>query len=571
MLPYSLDETSCPNVNALWGAVAAATLERLGVETVVLSPGSRSAPLAVAFAASKMEVVPVLDERSAAFFALGRAKLTRQPVVLVCTSGSAGAHYLPAVIEAHESHVPLIVLTADRPPEMRHCHSGQTIDQTKLYGGFVRFFAEAALPDAGDFVLRSWRALLRQAHRRSCGPDTGPVQVNVPFRDPLSPEKVGSGIQIASGVSARAFVEGLQPNAELPEIRSVGSELAGCGVVIVGPGQALPAGSDPGIVLADAASPERHRGGGVVAHYDLILRSEIVVTSWSPKEVTLVGPPPTSKVLRGWLERTNSEVVAVSAFPESVDPTHRAGRQTATMTGPGLVDESWQQFWRDADARVSSVFREELRATPAFFEGRLPVVLNDHLPEETNVHFASSMPVRDAEFFWPTNEKRFQPFANRGANGIDGMISTALGIGHRATSPTVLVMGDLAFLHDVGALAVRPKFVGTLTIFVINNRGGGIFENLPISQYDPPFEELFATPQEVSLADLCRAYGVEYVQPKEWAEVVELAEEAGSFRGLRVVELVTDRKRDTALRREIFAKAVNALEEAIKKGEIVVP
>lgn len=571
-LPFSLEDTTYPNVNALWGAVAAATLERLGVRTAVLSPGSRSAPLVVALAASSMDVVPVLDERSAGFFALGRAQESGQPVVLVCTSGSAGSHYLPAIIEAHESHVPLLVLTADRPPELRHCHSGQTIDQQKLYGGFVRFYAEAALPDADDVVLRSWRALLAQAHRRSLFPDTGPVHVNVPFRDPLAPVQVGGGVAIAGGLSARGFAGEIQaPEHWVAASGGEREKLSGRVLVVVGPDgyNEVPETGSP--VLVEAAHAYRHRGDNAIAHYDLILRSDKLATALRPDKVVLVGPPPTSKVLRAWLGAIEAEVLAVSPFGESVDPLQVASSQVQTMPDVGVTDASYLATWRELDRYIETWVGEAFEDAPVFFEGKVPLVLKKSLPIGSMVCLASSMPIRDAEFFWPVNDKKFRPFANRGANGIDGTISTALGVAHGAESPVALVVGDLAFLHDVGALALRPRFRGSLTIFVINNSGGGIFENLPISGFEPPFEELFATPQEVGIADLCRAYGVEYRRPQTWEEVASIAGAVGQGQGIRVVELVTDRKRDTRMRREIFATIVKKLEDAVASGEIDLP
>lgn len=569
------------NRNTLWASVLVETLVRSGVRQTVVSPGSRSTPLAMALAVhAGIEAIPVLDERSAAFFALGLAKQRLEPVVLLCTSGTAAANYFPAIIEASESGVPLLVLTADRPPELRACASGQTIDQLKLFGGYVNFFHEVGLPAATLGALRYLRQTVVHALGRTRLPFAGPVHLNVPFRDPLPPIPDAAAAAFAKEIDWETFLAQVAP----PEHTVAGVAEPHLrpdvhGIIVVGPaqpGNAEEFAASVGEiarrldwpVLADGLSPLRNHSAAVpnlVTTYDLVLRNAAAAERLKPEVVLCIGGWPTSKVLRGWLQTSDAVTWLVSLRPDNRDALHGRTRQLAlelstlaAMLPEALDENGYQRMWSRYDGRARTALDARMMAMPEMFEGRVAGVLAQHLPEGTSLFVANSMPVRDVEYFWPPNARRARPFVNRGANGIDGTLSTALGIAHGAEQPAVLLTGDLALLHDTNGFLLRPKFNGGLTIVLINNRGGGIFEHLPVAQFDPPFEEFFATPQEADFAKLAAAYGVEHVLVRDWAHLAGLVAKPPAS-GIRILEVRTDRKRDAATRKALFAEIAAGL------------
>ena len=579
-VPMSAPVLDFRTANSLWGSVLAESLYRCGLRHAVISPGSRSTPLTLAFAAhAGIEKVPVLDERSAAFFALGLAKAQGRPVALVCTSGTAGANYFPAVIEAQESGVSLLVITADRPPEMRECASGQTIDQQKLFGGHVNFHHELAVPEASLPQLRYLRQTLAHAYARALGAPAGPVHLNAPFRDPLVPEPGAAPTGLAtacdweaffSEVGAAAPVECWTPPPPLPS--------AVHGIIVAGPAQPADAADYAGCVrdiarrlgwpvLADGLSPLRNHamdGTLLVTTYDTILRQPAAAERLRPERVLCLGGWPTSKVLRAWLQASDAPTLLVGEGPANRDALH--GRTTHLRCSlrwfaeqlPESADlNGYAQLWPSLEKKARAGLDAALEGMTTMFEGRAAWLLARHLPPGTPLCIANSMPVRDVEYFWPPNDRRIQPVFSRGANGIDGTLSTALGVAH-GNRPTVLLTGDLALLHDANGFLTRTRLRGSLTVVLINNRGGGIFEHLPIAAVEPPFEEFFATPQAVDFATLCAAHGVEHVAVRDWAHFTALVS-ALPAAGVRVLEVRTDRKQDAAQRKRLFAEIAKVL------------
>ena len=570
------------NLNSLWAGVLVETLARCGVRQAVVSPGSRSTPLVFALAGhAAIETIPVLDERSAAFFALGLAKQTLQPVALVCTSGTATANFFPAIIEAHESGVPLLVLTADRPPELRACASGQTIDQQKIYGGYVNFFHELATPELTEAQLRYLRQTVAHATMRTLVPTAGAVHVNVPFRDPLPPvDDDGAAARLAASVDWELFFSHLSPVLSAP-VASLPPPIVPDvhGAIVVGPAQpgnietyvrsvAEIAGRLGWPVLADALSPLRnHRTlvPNVVTTYDIVLRNENAAARLKPEVVLCLGGWPTSKVLRAWIEGSGAVTWMVTDRPDNRDSLHTRGRQIVLALPmlasllPAAIDvNGYQRMWERYEQRTRPALDERLRANETLFEPKAAWLLAQHLPIKTTVFVANSMPVRDVEYVWPATDRGLRPFSNRGANGIDGTLSTALGAAHGTESPAILLTGDLALLHDTNGMLIRPKFRGSLTIVLINNRGGGIFDHLPVAQFEPPFEEYFATPQEVDFGRWCEAYGVEHVLVQNWTHFTDLISKLPAT-GIRVLELRTDRKADAAARKALFKEIAATL------------
>ena len=564
------------NTNTLWCSVLVETLVRRGVTHAVVSPGSRSTPLTMALVRHpEIEAVPVLDERSAAFFALGLAKQTRRPVLLVCTSGTAGANYFPAVIEAHESGVPLIVITADRPPEMRDCASGQTIDQQKIFGSFVGFYHELAVPEATLALLKYLRQTVAHAVERAAA--GGAVHLNAPFRDPLPPiaDETAKALETAQDWEAffavqTGFSKGFCSMAPL-------SELSGKrGVVIAGNDWAHASidrlfAKSGWPVLADALSPARMRTGGnanVVAAYDAILRDPRATVALKPECVVVLGELPTSKALRAWLTSIDVEMVHITRRTDNRDSLH--GRTRRWVVSSDQVealpfaltpaDPAWSAMWARAEAAAQTVLARAVEAEG--FEGTFTRAVAEILTEEQVIFVASSMPVRDLEYFAPVRGNGPRVLANRGANGIDGTLSTALGVAH-AGAPTVLLSGDLALLHDTNGFLVSSKLKGSLTVVLINNDGGGIFGHLPVAKFNPPFEEYWATPQHVDFARLCAAYDVPHELVETPARLTERLRAQVGVPGLRIIEVRTDRTKDAATRQRLFAEAGRAAGDAV--------
>ncbi len=560
------------NLNSLWSSVLVETLVRCGLRSAVVSPGSRSTPLTLALAAHpEIDAVPVLDERSAAFFALGQARRQHRPVVLVCTSGSAAAHYFPAIIEAHETGTPLIVLTADRPPELRDCAAGQTIDQQKLYGSYVTWYHELAVPEPRIELLRYLRQTARQAWTRAAA--SGPVHLNAPFRDPLPPLPDGGEAE-----TLRAMVDDdffAQPAA--PELRPGGLVLhqrgtPARGLIVAGP--AMP--EDPAAyaevvanlarrtgwpILADVLSPLRQYAPDdvvVVSAYHAILRNERLARELTPRMVIALEAWPTSKELRQWLEMSQAEMLMISPRAGSHDAMHGKTREieaavtALAIEGNPPVDAAWAGAWRDAETQMRGALDDWFNeARESIFEGEVAWRLARLLPDGAALCVANSMPVRDLEYFWPTSRRGLQVFSSRGANGIDGTISTAMGIAHGQDGPTVLLTGDLAFLHDSNGLQIAADLRGSLTIVVINNNGGGIFGHLPVAQFDPPFERYFSTPPSMDLGALCAGHRVAQ-RLVETSDDLVAAFTSLPAEGVRVIEVRTDRRADVATRKRLF-------------------
>ncbi|MEA5463503.1 2-succinyl-5-enolpyruvyl-6-hydroxy-3-cyclohexene-1-carboxylic-acid synthase [Leptothoe sp. PORK10 BA2] len=557
------------NTNTLWTSVMVETLSRLGLTTAVVCPGSRSTPLTVALVRHPtIETIPILDERSAAFFALGCAKRSHQPVVLVCTSGSAGANFLPAVIEAKESHIPLILFTADRPPEMRACASGQTIDQQKLLGDFVNGYGEMAIPEVK--LLSYARQTMVQTWVQTLSPTPGPFHLNCPFRDPLAPLAEPLELELDETSFFAAVLPpllGKMGQPSLPQDILERWSRNERGIIVAGPAQPQnPASYCNAVaqlsralgwpVLAESLSPLRNYQSlnpYLISTYDSLLRHP--ADQLIPDQVIQLGPLPTSKVLRQWLYQYQPLTYQVTPDALNVDPLHgrtrcvhisveSLGELFASVKANTHVSQ-YCQTWVDCDRTLQQNISHTLHTLHTPFEGKISWLLSQYLPKNTPLMIANSMPIRDMESFWQPNDQQIQPYFSRGANGIDGTLSTAMGIAHHHKN-SLLLTGDLAFLHDTNGLLNARYLKGALTVILINNQGGGIFEMLPISDFEPPFEQYFATSQTVNIADLCHAYGVQHIPIKTWEQLTKQIKDLAlpTQPCLRVLEFCTDRKAD---------------------------
>ncbi|MCZ2202790.1 2-succinyl-5-enolpyruvyl-6-hydroxy-3-cyclohexene-1-carboxylic-acid synthase [Cylindrospermopsis raciborskii] len=570
------------NVNQLWSYVVVSTLKHLGLDFAILCPGSRSTPLTLAFCqqGSDIESIPILDERSGAFFALGRAKATGKPVVLVCTSGTAGANFYPAVIEAKESRVPLLLLTADRPPELRDCHSGQTIDQVKLYGNYPNWQTELATPVAEIQMLSYLRQTIIHAWKRCQFPRGGVVHLNIPFRDPLAPVADGTDFILDTAEFFKGIIPTPLPTVNYP--LPLEWKKYERGIIIAGVAQP----QDPEKycraisclsqtlqwpVLAEGLSPVRNYADlcpYLISTYDLILRNPQLRQELTPQIIIQIGEMPTSKELRHWLMEVNAQRFVIDSSFENIDPLHgktvhlRICVEDLDFGGEGVWDsvaslclQQYLQQWCAMEAAVRKNIDDMFLKTEELTESKAAWLISHLLPVNTPLFIANSMPVRDVEFFWKPNSLRIKPYFNRGANGIDGSLSTALGIAHQhhTSLGSVMLTGDLALLHDTNGFLLRNKFLGHLTIVLINNNGGGIFEMLPIANFDPPFEDFFATPQNINFADLCVTYGVDYELIISWHQLEERLRILPT-EGIRVLEIPTNRKRDAQWRKQCLEK-----------------
>jgi 2-succinyl-5-enolpyruvyl-6-hydroxy-3-cyclohexene-1-carboxylate synthase len=506
-------------------------LVRCGMRHAVTSPGSRNAPIALTLAADeRIDAVSAIDERAAGFMALGMAKASGLPVAVTCTSGTAAANLLPAVVEAREARVPLIVLTADRPPELRDVGAGQAIDQIKLFGSAAKWFVEVGNGEPGRAWATHMRALACRAWWTASGGRPGPVHLNVALREPLAP--------VAEDLEAGDW-EGRADGRPWVEVRSAPPQVAGIeglaervaatprGVVVCGGGAgevaepvARLAAAAGWPVLAEPTSGVRcgaHDRSRVVAHYDVLLRDEAFADDVRADLVLRIGDMPTSKSLRAWVGA--AEQVVIDPHGAWNEPTRTAETilaadaaatceaLAAAVEGRGTsADSGWVARWRDADAVVASAFAE----APDGFEAKAYAGIEGALPEDALVWVSSSMPIRYVESYFPSSGKPLRFLSNRGANGIDGVVASAAGAARATGRPTFVLIGEIALLHDVGGVLAARRAGIDLTIVCVNNGGGGIFDFLPVSEHADAaaYERHVATPAEADLAALAALAGV---------------------------------------------------------------
>jgi 2-succinyl-5-enolpyruvyl-6-hydroxy-3-cyclohexene-1-carboxylate synthase len=549
-------------------------LHRCGVAGACTSPGSRSTPLVLTLARDgRIPVTSHVDERSAAFFALGLAQATGRPAVLACTSGTAGANYAPAVIEAAEAGVPLIVLTADRPPELRDVGAGQTIDQLKLYGSAAKWFFELGTHEATPERLRWIRQLACRAYGAAVEGRPGVVHVNVPLREPLVLDgpldgAPGDGGR-ADGAPWTAFVPATQDVAPLSAwVRAAGPR----GLIVAGRGADGPATAALGErlgwpVLADPLSGAR-TGDAAIAHYDALLRAPQRPGA-TPDAVLRVGDLPTSKPLRQWLASFGPDVPQAALNGGGDWPDPAAALSVVFALAPGAVaglgaaegtDPDWLRRWREADARAATAIAATL-GEDALNEPRIARELATAVPADAVVVIAASMPIRDAETFWPVLDAPPRALANRGANGIDGTISTAYGIAAADRArPTYLLIGDVALAHDVGGLLAGRRLGVPLTIVCVDNAGGGIFDFLPVAGQGAAYEEHVLTPTGLDVARAAALYDAHYVAADDLATL--RAALAARPEATTVVHVRTERAANVALHRSVWAAVEQASDES---------
>jgi 2-succinyl-5-enolpyruvyl-6-hydroxy-3-cyclohexene-1-carboxylate synthase len=585
-------------------------LVRCGLREVCTSPGSRSTPLVLSLVRERrLRATSHIDERCGGFFALGLAKASGLPVALACTSGTAAANYAPAVIEAHEARVPLLVLTADRPPELRDVGAGQTIDQIKLYGSAAKWFQEVDDQPATAERIRWLRGLACRAYWTALDGRPGPVHLNFSLREPLvldgplPDEEPGGGGRpggrpwVTRVARPPAVTETLRSEFErrtrviLVAGRSERDPLLGPALAAFAERARLP-------LLAEPTSGAR-RGGAAIAHYDALLRDPAFGAARKPELVLRVGDLPTSKPLRQWLAGLGEDTLQIAFDPENAwqDPAGAASlllpddpraaleqvpssgalpmsdeAQPAAETaaagtaatpaaehvGPTLdavlaeaTDSAWLDSWTVADRAAARAIARELDGPLS--EPRVAAELGARLPAEATLVVASSMPIREVETFFPVRPDPPRVLSNRGANGIDGTVSTAFGVAAASDGPTVLLIGDVALQHDIGALIAARRQDLELKIVLLDNGGGGIFDFLPVAREGEDFERHVATPHGLDFAHAAALYGLSY----RTAATPDELSEALTADGAALIRVRTDRAGNVALHRRIW-EAVRA-------------
>jgi 2-succinyl-5-enolpyruvyl-6-hydroxy-3-cyclohexene-1-carboxylate synthase len=550
-------------------------LARHGVTDAVIAPGSRSAPLAMALHEEpRFRLHVQIDERSAAFTALGLARVSRRPTVVACTSGTAAANFLPAVVEAHQARVPLLVLTADRPPELRHTAANQTIDQIKLYGDVVRWFAEVGVPEDDAGSVRYWRSLASRAVAETAGSPAGPVHLNLAFREPLVPEGAGFTHDLDGRPGGRPWTvrDGGRgaPTPEQVERLTVLVRTHRRGVVVVGesdsaPGPVLDLAQAAGWpVLAEPFSGAR-QGPHAISTAGLLLGDPGFAAAHRADAVVRLGRVHLSRHLGAYLAAAGEQVL-VDPDGAWLDPERAADRIVAADAGllcaavaaqvgtrePG----AWLQAWQVAEQRARSAVDALLDAEEAPSEPRTARDLSACLVDGGLLVAASSMPVRDLDLF-AAPRPGLRVLGNRGASGIDGFVSTALGAALAHPGPVTALSGDLSLLHDQNGLllADRPDLV----LVLVNNDGGGIFSFLPQARFPGSFEAVFATPHGVDFGQLAGVYGVGHRAPERAADLPGAVRAARQAGGVQLVEVRTDRAANVALHDRLRRAAVAAI------------
>ncbi|HLI32442.1 MAG TPA: 2-succinyl-5-enolpyruvyl-6-hydroxy-3-cyclohexene-1-carboxylic-acid synthase [Solirubrobacteraceae bacterium] len=573
-------------------------LVRCGMRTAATAPGSRNTPLLLALCGqAELHCVSHIDERSAGFFALGVAKASGLPAAVTCTSGTAAAELYPAVIEAHEASVPLLVLSADRPAELRECGAGQAIDQIKLYGDAVKWFFEVELPpglaaDAKGRAEAFIRTLACRAYWRCLEGRPGPVHLNFPLREPLIPT---AQIEPAAGGRAGGAPY-LRRSAAAPQNPEAVRELAALlersqrPLLVAGRREGTPAERERYAValstfahrhsiplLADPLAGAR-RGEAAIARYDAILRGERLARSLAPDLVVRVGALPTSKPLRSWLAGlTEATQVALDPLGDLQDPDGVLCLSLALDPAlaldeleplrPGNTQE-WLGRWRAADERAAQALLP-LLAREGLSELQVAAELGALLPAEATLVVSSSMPVRDIETFFPARADPPSVLCNRGANGIDGVIATASGVcfesEHAGTrGPVIALIGDVALAHDVGSLLALARLQLPLVIVLINNGGGAIFDFLPVGRAASAraiYERQVATPPGLDCGPLATLAGLAYEQAGDRASLRAALQEAIDAGTGTLIEVAGDRAENVRRHEEAFAAVAKALSD----------
>jgi 2-succinyl-5-enolpyruvyl-6-hydroxy-3-cyclohexene-1-carboxylate synthase len=584
------------NRNILWAGSFVNELAALGVKYVSLSPGSRNTPLTLAFANNKkIKSFVHIDERSSGFFALGLAKASNTPVAVVCTSGTATAELYPAIVEAYQQRVPLIICTADRPPELLNRGANQTINQNNLYRNHIRWFYDAGLPEVEIKSIRSLKLAAANAVYCSSVKSRGPVHINFPFKKPFEPKAFTNEIDTKILTYAETPLS-LKEIPCAPNESGISNEKWFLnifnyfvkferGLIIVGPDNYNPDFlhnceklsqklSYP--ILADGTSQlrfGRHRKHNIITNYDAFLRSEKFSFNHQPDIIIQFGRTVTSKGLDIFLNNCNAPRFMVNEFGDWFDPGDKALAAYAckpyifckemnnmlNSNGLSRKNSSWLKAF-NSEEDVSLKLKTEIIDRSVFpNESRVINEIINTVPDSCQIMISNSMPVRDFDYFASSSKKNIIVYNNRGASGIDGITSTALGIAAAIKKPTVLITGDLAFYYDLNGLLIAKNYKIPLLIVLINNNGGGIFEVLPISNYGDIFKKYFLVPHNLEFKKLVKAFGGRYKLITGWKSLNSSLSSAFSSKQFSVLEIKTNAVESLKTRRKFWKAVANNL------------
>jgi len=579
-----------PNINALWGSLIVEELVRTGVGLFCLSPGSRCTPLTVAVAENpRARHVVHFDERGAAYHALGWAAATHRPAALICTSGTAPANYFPAVIEASHARVPLIVLSADRPPELLDAGANQAVDQVRLFGAYVRWYAGLPCP-AKDVPPEAVLTAVDQAVHRATASPAGPVHLNCLFREPLAPLPAGGDLGPYLSTAGNWRSARVPYTAYEKPVRAVSSECrrrvaetlshAERGMLILGQ-LATRAEQDAAAQLAEAldwpvlpdidSGLRLGTGARPFAHYyDALLGTPDLAERCAPDVVLQVGSPFVSKRLLQHIENHRPRQYILAAdHPFRHDPAHavsvRVEAEVAAFCGdlareaaPGGNTE-WRGWWRAASAAADEAIAGFLAQDDAFGEPTVARLVSEWVAPDATLFVGNSMPVRDMDRFASPHGPACRVALNRGASGIDGTVATAAGYARALEAPVTALVGDVALLHDLNSLALLRGAGAAVTVIVVNNNGGGIFSFLPIAQFPQHFEEFFATPHGLRFEQAAALFGLDYYCAGSAESLIDAYERAAASGASAMIEVAADREANARLHRRLDEAVAQAV------------
>jgi 2-succinyl-5-enolpyruvyl-6-hydroxy-3-cyclohexene-1-carboxylate synthase len=566
-------------LNRQQAAMIAETAIALGMEHAVLSPGARNTPLVLALhdmqeAGWPIQLHSIIDERAAGFFALGIARRTDKPVLLTCTSGSAGTHYFPAVVEASEGQVPLLIVTADRPEELQDRGAPQTMPQAHMFGPHVRFFAQLNSPEA-DGQPDHTVDIVSNAMHAALGPAPGPVHLNAAFRKPLW--SGGEAPQSPPAIKHLSRTPVMATQTDIERLLNEVNEKSG--LIVVGPdpsGRLSPqvvealSGGLGWPILADPVTRLRYGGGAsVIHHYDVLLRSKRACEALKPDLVITLGGTSSSKPLSQVL--TQTPCIHISGSGRLQDPWHsvrwtlpadvQSVVEQLKQTPPTPSPEEWIHRWTHANGCAQQAIQRTCSTT--IWEGSIAHTMVNSLPKNTLLRLASSMPIRDVDSFSIDAGETLTVSSNRGVNGIDGLIASSLGEATAHDGPVAVLAGDLSFLHDVGALASVPRPHQAVVITVVDNGGGGIFGFLPMAKHPTGFEKWFVTPHNQDISRICSGFGIEAKQVHTLDEYADALHRRLQHPGLHVIHIPIDRIKSTQQHFDAFGQITHAIESML--------
>ena len=579
------------NRNTIWAEAFVNELISCGIKYASLSPGSRNTPLTLAFASNrKIRSFVHIDERSSGFFALGLAKSIDSPVAVVCTSGTATAELYPAIIEAYQQRIPLIICTADRPAELRGRGANQTINQNNIYKNHIRWFYDTGLPEPFIKDINGLKAAARLAVNKCMIVSKGPVHINFPFKKPFEPNTFTDEIDEKSLifkkdtlVNDKSLLEKkLIKYSNKPWFKNIYKLITSKvnGIIICGPGnfnnEFINQCNDLSIklgypIFADGTSQLRfgiHNKSNIVTNFDALLRSSNFSDKIQPEVIIQFGRTIISKGLETFLKSCSAERYMINKYGDWFDPAGKA--KAAYKSEPSQFCKEmnsllelnkfkremtiWQSYILNAEIKSSKIRANIINKTTFLNECRIIEEILEIVPNDSNIMLSNSMPIRDFDYFSSTKNKLINVYNNRGASGIDGITSTAFGISAANDKPTILLTGDLAFYYDLNSLLISQKIKSSLTIVLLNNNGGGIFEVLPISSYGKIFKDYFVVPHKLDFSKLVDAYGADFYSVKNWQQFRKLFSQSTKKKSLTVLEIKTDAVQSLKLRRKFWDK-----------------